>query len=194
MARVRRTDTLTRLTVEDFLASDYGAFGDAWRYELIDGVITGHDAPSPDHGAVVVNLAAALKTRLAIGSGCRAEAGTAAIPKGKAATTARIPDIVVRCDGQPRVMIEVVSPSELRQVRARDQKRRELQDVAGAAEIVEIYQQDYACHSYRRTAQGEWVFEAIDGIDAVLALPSLGLTIPLAEIYAGVPLAEPEAD
>ena len=43
----------------------------------------------------MVNLGAALKARLAPGSECRAEAATAAVPKGKSETNARIPDVVI---------------------------------------------------------------------------------------------------
>lgn len=187
MASPLRAEHEGSLTVSQFLAADPGSFGGAWRYELVDGQLVAHAAPVPDHGAIMVNLGAALKARLAPESGCRAEAATAAVPKGKSETNARIPDVLIRCDGLPRVMFEVVSPSELRNQRARDEKRRELQDVEGAQEIVEVYQHDYACHVYRRPEQGaEWTFEAVGGPDAALRLRSVGVELLLAEIYAGI--------
>ena len=182
----------TPLTVAEFLDADPNLFGDAWRYELLDGCLVAHAAPVPDHGAIVVNIGASLKARLPPGSGCRAEAATAAIPRGASDATARIPDVLVRCAGQPRVMFEVVSPSELRSHRAGNRKRRELQDVEGAEEIIEVYQHDYACHVYRRPAQGtDWTFEAVDGPGAVLRLRSVGVELPLSEMYAGVLDGEP---
>jgi Uma2 family endonuclease len=51
-------------TADEFLATDQRAFGDAWRYELVDGVIIAHPAPSPDHGAILSLLSAALANRL----------------------------------------------------------------------------------------------------------------------------------
>ncbi len=33
---------------------------------------------------------------------------------------------------------------------------------------------------------GGWTFEFVVGPDAVIALPEIGVTLPLAEIYAGV--------
>lgn len=193
MASPLRSDHESLLTVEEFLVADPGSFGSAWRYELVEGRVVAHAAPVPDHGAMVVNLGAALKARLAPGGRCRAEAATAAVPRGKSDTTARIPDVLVRCAGLPRVMFEVVSPSELRNQRARDEKRRDLQDVEGAEEIVELYQHDYACHVYRRPERGaEWTFEAVDGPDAVLRLRSVGVELPLAEVYAGV--LDPDGD
>jgi hypothetical protein len=58
-----------------------------------------------------------------------------------------------------------------------------LQDVEGAQEIVEIYQDEAAIHIYRREEGGQWSFDAVDGLDAILSLHSAGLDIPLSEIY-----------
>jgi hypothetical protein len=80
-------------------------------------------------------------------------------------------------------MFEIISPSELRQWRARDRKRRDLQDVEGVQEIVEIYQDEMAAHVYRREPDGGWTFEAVGAPDAVLRLRSMGFEIPLSEIY-----------
>ena len=43
-------------TAERFLTTDQHEFGDAWRYELIDGRIVAHAAPSPEHGAILAGL------------------------------------------------------------------------------------------------------------------------------------------
>jgi Uma2 family endonuclease len=51
-------------TAEEFLTTDQCEFGDAWRYELVDGEIVAHAVPSPDHGAILSGLAAALGNRL----------------------------------------------------------------------------------------------------------------------------------
>jgi Uma2 family endonuclease len=73
----------TAWTAEEFLATDQDEFGDAWRYELVDGRIIAHDAPAPDHGAIVAGLAAALGLRLrGHPDGCRPEAGSGAAPQG----------------------------------------------------------------------------------------------------------------
>jgi Uma2 family endonuclease len=92
------------------------------------------------------------------------------------------------CGDLPRVVFEVVSPSELRAWRARNQKRRHLQDVDGAQEIVEIYQDEASIHIYRGESGGQWSFDAVNGVDAVLHLSSIGISIPLAEIYQFVSL------
>jgi Uma2 family endonuclease len=174
----------TSLTAEAFLATDQSQFGSAWRYELVDGRIVGHAAPAPAHGAILAGLTAALGARLR-GSpeGCRPEVGSGAAPRQQQRATARIPDATIRCGDLPRVVFEVVSPSELRAWHARDRKRRDLQDVEGVMEIVEIYQDEPAIHVYRREAEGTWSFDAIGGLEAELSLRSVALSIPLAEVY-----------
>ena len=67
------------LTADEFLAKDQREFGDGWRYELVDGRIIAHAAPTPTHGAIVAGLSAALGTRLrGHAEGCRPEAGSGA--------------------------------------------------------------------------------------------------------------------
>ena len=43
-------------TAERFLVTDQHEFGDAWRYELVNGRIVAHAAPSPEHGAILAGL------------------------------------------------------------------------------------------------------------------------------------------
>ena len=64
-------------TTERFLATDQHMFGDAWRYELVDGRIVAHAAPSPEHGAILAGLATASA------AGCAA-IRTAAAPRAAA--------------------------------------------------------------------------------------------------------------
>jgi Uma2 family endonuclease len=177
-------------TADEFLETDQSVFGSAWRYELVDGRIVAHAAPSPDHGAIALNLSGTLFNRLfGHPAGCRGETGSGAAPKRRQRNTARIPDVTIRCDQHPRVVFEILSPSELRHWRQRDQKRLDLQEVEGVREIVEVHQAEATVHIYRRTETGLWTFVAVDGLDAVLTLESVGIQILLAEIYRGIDLA-----
>ena len=183
------------LRADEFLETDQRAFGDAWRYELVDGVIIAHAAPSPDHGAILTALGAALLNRLrGRKDGCRPETGSGAVPKRQQRNTARIPDVLVRCGEHPRVVFEVISPTELRHRKARDRKRRDEQDTPGVEEIVEIFQDDAAAHIYRREAAGTWSFDAIEGLDTVLKLRSIGIEIPLAELYETIEVASQDEE
>ena len=173
-------------TADEFMVTDQRAFGDAWRYELVEGRIVAHAAPAPDHGAIIAGIIAGLARRLP--SRCRPEAGSAAAPKTKQRNTARIPDVIVRCGELPTIAFEIVSPSEIRDWRGRDLKRRHVQAVEGIREIVEIYQDDYAAHVYRARPDGTWLFESLGGAGDVLRLGSIGVAVPLPEIYAFVAL------
>jgi Uma2 family endonuclease len=181
-------------TAERFLITDQHEFGDAWRYELVDGRIVAHAAPSPEHGAILAGLTGALVNRLRGNPGCRPESGSGAVPRSAQRATARIPDVLIRCGENQRVMFEVISPSELRNWSERDAKRGDLQAVEGAEEIVELYQSERACHVYRRRPDGSWSFEAQGGPEAILRLLSVGLEVPLAEIYAFAEMSEPGVD
>ena len=180
-------------TVESFLATDQHEFGDAWRYELVEGRVVAHAAPSPEHGAILAGLTTALGVRLRGNpEGCRPESGSGAVPKARQRPTARIPDAMIRCGEHPRVMFEVISPSELRSWSQRDARRRDLQAVEGTQEIVELYQAQQACHIYRRQPDGTWSFEAVGGQESILRLASVAIEIPLAEIYAFADISDQE--
>jgi Uma2 family endonuclease len=173
------------LDADAFLRTDQSEFGNAWRYELVRGVIVAHTAPAPEHGVILSNLAYELNGRLRGHSECRSEVGSGAAPQYEQRDTARIPDGMIRCGKLPRVVFEVVSPSELQHKRQRDQRRADLQAVEGVQEIVEIYQDEMLAHTYRRHG-ADWVFESIAGPEALVALPSVGITVPLAALYEGV--------
>ncbi len=179
---------------DEFVAAGRRSFGDAWRYELVDGRVLAHDAPEAEHGAILAGLTGALVKRLTgRPDGCRPESGSAAIPKTLKRNTARIPDVMIRCGEYPRLSFEVISPSELRDWRGRDRKRRDMQAVEGIREMVELSQEEFAAHVYRLTAEGSWTFDALEGADATIRLASVGLEIPLAEIYQFADIAETEA-
>jgi Uma2 family endonuclease len=172
------------LDADEFLRMDQSEFGPAWRYELVRGTIVAHAAPSPEHGVILGNLAREIGNRLRDHPECRSEVGSGAVPHEQR-DTARIPDAMIRCGKHPRVLFEVVSPSELRHKRQRDQRRSDLQGVEGVQDIVEIYQDEMLAHVYRRQG-ASWTFEWIAGPDAAMELRSVGISVQLATLYERV--------
>jgi Uma2 family endonuclease len=170
------------LDADEFLRTDQLAFGNAWRYELVRGTIVAHAAPNPEHGVILSNLVTEINTRLRGHPECRSEVGSGAAPQYEQRDTARIPDATIRCGKHPRVLFEVISPSELQHKRQWDQKRSDLQAVEGVQEVVEIFQDEMLAHAYRRQG-ANWTFESIAGPDAALELRSVGITVPLAALY-----------
>jgi Uma2 family endonuclease len=157
------------VTADEFLRIDQSEFGNAWRYELVRGAIVSHAAPSPEHGIILSNLSSAIHSRLRDHSDCWSEIGSGAVAHYEQRDTARTPDATIRCGQHPRVLFEVVSPTELGHKRQWDRRRMDLQAVMGVKEIVEIFQDEMLVHVYRR--QGA-------GADAELALPASGSAYP----------------
>jgi Uma2 family endonuclease len=184
------------MTAAEFLATDQAEFGDAWRYELDEGVIVAHAAPSPEHGAILSMLNVAVETRLRARGrgGCRFESGSGAAPRKQQRATAKIPDGMVRCGQHPRVTFDIVSPSELKNIRKRDRRRAHLQNIEGVQEVVEIYQHVPAVHIYRRQEDGRWEFVPVNGLECDMDLKSIDMSIPLAEIYETVALGPDDQD
>jgi Uma2 family endonuclease len=176
-----------RTTVREFLAMD---LGDA-KAELVDGMILMMAGGSPRHAAVAANLVAALLVRLR-GSGCRPYGSDLAVRTGE--SSIRFPDVSVYCRdadappstdakllGDPRVVIEVLSPSTA----SNDQitKLAEYGALPGVAEVVFV---DNDNERLRVVDCG-----VNDGQDAAwlpvghdLVLPSLGISVPADEIFA----------
>lgn len=176
------------MTVDEFLAADQSALGSAWRYELLDGQPEAQAAPSPEHGAIVVNIGAALKARLR-GGPCRVEAGSAVVPRNRGGDRVRIPDLTVRCAGRPTILFEVTSPSDGHSQLRKALRYDDLKSVDGVREIVEIVQDEPLCRIHRwRDEIAGWQMLELSGAEAVLDLATVGIGVPFAEIYDGVPL------
>jgi Uma2 family endonuclease len=187
MAQVALDPAYRRISVEEFLDMD---FGDA-KAELEDGLIYMMAGGGEAHARIAANLIMAIGPRLR-GTGCR--------PYGSdfAARTAersvRFPDVSIYCNnpadpanakkkllGDPQVVFEVLSPSTSRH----DQKTKlgEYRELAGIREIAFIDPDSERIRLVRRTGETGWADDWLQpGED--LHLPSLGLTIPHAEIFA----------
>jgi len=92
----------------------------------------------------------------------------------------------------PVIIFEILSPST-----ANDDlgaKKAEYQDLASVQSYIVLQQTHRSAQVFRRVGEtiaddeksGEWIFEFVVGPDAMIALPEIGVTIPLAEIYDGV--------
>jgi Uma2 family endonuclease len=170
------------LDADAFLRTDQSEFGTGWRYELVRGRIVARAAPSPEHGIVLSNLVQEIGNLLRDHPECWSETGSGAVSRYERRDTVRIPDAMIRCGKHPRVLFEVISPSETRHKRQWDLKRADLQAVERVQEIVEVFQDEMLVHTYRREASG-WLFEWRAGPEAEVALPSVGIVVPLAALY-----------
>jgi Uma2 family endonuclease len=121
--------------------------------------------------------------------------------KLQTANGVRYPDALVICSPiplnatlahDPVVIFEISSPST-----ANDDlgaKKLECQALPSVQSYIALQQVHRSAQAFRRVAETtsedektpEWTFEFIFGPDAAIALPEIGVAIPLAEIYDGV--------
>jgi Uma2 family endonuclease len=184
MAVSIKIDPAPRMSVEEFLVWDSG---DDLRYELVEGVVIAQSAPARPHGRLVANFSYSLASRLrAAKRPCAPEAGS--VLRIDRRWTVRAPDLLVRCGASARdadtpvLAIEVLSPSNSASEMAR---KRDDYALVGIMEVLEVEQDLPEIRVYRREGD-RWVIETARGLDGVLALSSLGLEMPLAELYADV--------
>jgi Uma2 family endonuclease len=175
------------ITADEFMRTDPSAFGDAWRYELVGGRPVAMAPPTPQHGRILGNIVRAVQAALdARGVPCSVDPGVGVRPANAPGTKVRIPDASVWCGEQrdtPVVLFEVMSPANTGA--EYEARRADLKAVEGVREIVEVHQDGFAAHLLRRHEAG-WLSVEIIGEDGVLALESVGVAVPLAQLYANV--------
>jgi Uma2 family endonuclease len=164
-------------------------------YELVDGVpvlplkmMTG---ASQAHDRVAVNVISGLSNQLR-GGACRPTTDGLAvrIPSGNV----RRPDVTVECGQagrrelavrEPRVVIEVLSPSTMSFDRIR--KLPEYQTIPSVMHILLVDTEAPRIDLLSRNADGSWgAPQHHDGIDARVDLPAIQASLTLADVFEGL--------
>lgn len=175
------------LTAEEFLQIE---FGPDMKAELDEGVIRMMAGGTRDHARIQMNLYGFLRNVLR-GSGCRPYGSDMAVRTSN--HSVRYPDLTIDCGGDagnnpddrllqdPRVIMEVLSSS----TRRADEgvKLAEYRQLPGVDTIVLIDPATERCRILQHTGEGAWS-DVTYSVPAELALPSLDITIPHAEIFA----------
>ena len=164
------------------------------RYEF-DGVqpvaMTGGTV---EHSEIATNLVEALRRRLG-GMPCRAFRGDLKIV---VAGRVRYPDATVTCSPVPRgtdvvpepvVVFEVLSTSTAGTDRI--EKNEEYRLTPSIQRYVMLEQTCQAATVFARDG-GDWAGHVRKG-DVVLAMPEIGVELPLSEVYAGITFASDDA-
>ena len=175
-------------SAEEFL--DW-AFRPPERYELVAGRLVMMAGGSENHDLVGINAATSLSQRLR-GGPCRVHGSNL---KVRSARAIMYPDAFVRCGpavggravvDDPVVVIEVLSPTAQQADLTR--KRWAFQDIPTLRAILFVAAGEPRVELSVRGAGGAWVSTFVTGLDAELPLDALGLTLPMAELYAGADL------
>jgi Uma2 family endonuclease len=185
----------TRYTVEEYIAilknSDE-------RYEYFDGELVAMAGGKIAHGAIALNVAATLQSKLA-GFACRAFNGDVAI-KVPAAPPFRFPDASVACGElvveelqgiemivNPILLVEVLSTSTEKY--DREGKFLAYQSIESFQEYLLIEQDRYHVTQYVKQGDGAWLRRDFIGSEVEIKLSAVDCTLTLAEIYRDVVVA-----
>jgi Uma2 family endonuclease len=174
--------TLPPMSPETYL--DYERDSDC-RHELVAGYLYAMTGASDRHEEIVANLLAAIHGHLGQG-GCRVYGANLKIRVGD---DFFYPDLFVRCAKErgdpffktdPLLVIEVLSPNTQRYDRG--DKRLAYQSLPSLLEYVMVAQDSARIEVLSRAEPG-WGSRVYDSLDELLVLSSIGLTLPLTDIY-----------
>lgn len=199
MGALRRPvdDPPSHLTVEEFLL--WAEASPDARYELVDGEPRAM-APTINRHGIVQGTMHYLITRHLIdtGSPCVAVVAPGVQPRARADINFRIPDLGVSCAAEdltsrtlaaPVLLVEVLSPSTERDTWANVWAYTTIPSVR---EILVLKLAHVAAELLRRQPDGSWPAETERlGAQDTLVLDSIGLSLPLAEVYARTDIALP---
>lgn len=166
------------------------------RYELVHGVPVAMAPPSGRHSVIVNNVQRSLERRLAGVGPCRAYS-SGGVALHDADDECRLPDIFVSCEPvpsrcfiAPRLVVEVLSPSTEKEDRT---DKLDFYKSLPSVELVLLVWQDRRRVQLHSREGLRWPAQDLIGT-GVASLMTLGLSLSLDEIYAGLDLpAEPVA-
>ena len=190
-AAIRQPQTMT---VEQFLAWDGG--GHVGKLELIDGVVRAMAPASATHSVIQGNVVTAINNHLRkSNNSCRAGTEAPIVPPMGKRINARAPDVAVTCVppsnsgtfDEPVLIVEIMSPSDETETW---ETIRALAGLTSLVEIVIVQSTAVGAQVYRRAADGAWPSEpAVTEAGGTIRLESIGLDLPLEEVYRGTHLA-----
>ena len=163
------------------------------RYELVGGLPSKMMAGASNrHDLIVLNILGEFRALLR-GGRCTPFTGDGAVETRPGQI--RRPDAGVDCgvrdpDGytaaDPKLVVEVLSPS------TRDfdtfEKIAEYKALGGLDYILYVEPNRAEVALWSRDEDRAWSMARIEGIDAIVDMPKLGISLPLAEIYDGIEL------
>jgi Uma2 family endonuclease len=181
------------MTVDEFIHWEDGT---DTRYELIDGFVAAMAPPARAHGRLATRLGglidAALRVRLPW-----FVLNEAGIVRPGSIDTCYMADLAASCEPsepgdrlmrEPILIVEILSPSTTAFDRL--QKIADYRRIASVREILLIDSESIFAEVLRREGE-RWITEIVQGPAATLSLVSVPLNVAMAEVYEGIPLAEP---
>lgn len=179
-----------RMTEAEYLAFDLSSPG---KHEFVNGEVVAMAGAHPAHVQVVGSLLVSLRTRLA-GRPCRVLASDQRVRVDDTGLYA-YPDLVVFCGRpdyaatnpptllNPSVLVEVAS--EATAAFDRGAKFAHYQRLPSLQEYLLVSWEERRVEHFRRIDARQWHLTITEG-EGEVDFPTLGVTVPLAEIFAGI--------
>ena len=170
------------------------------KHEFVDGAVVAMAGASEAHNIIQVNLLTAAAPRLR-GSACRPFPSAMLVRTGT--ERGRYPDMTIDCGPrradnliapEPRVVFDVLSQDSQQQDRTI--KLADYNATASIAHYVLIEQRVPSVDVYSRGPHGDFNLrpQAVRGLDGVVELPAIGISLPMTEIYDGLEDLDPIQD
>jgi len=180
-----------RLTVAEYLEIERRA---EFKSEFLDGEMFAISGGTRSHNLIASNLNRAIGNRL---EGCRCVVYTSDMRvKVQADGLYTYPDVSVACGEEefddehddtllnPAVIAEVLSDS--REAYDRGQKFALYRQIPSLREYLLVSQHKPLVEQYIRQEGGAWLLGEVAGLESKLSLPSVGITIQMADVYTDV--------
>ncbi|HMQ57431.1 MAG TPA: Uma2 family endonuclease [Rhizobiaceae bacterium] len=184
-----------RMSVEEFF--DWQERQDK-NYELVDGVpvlsVKAMTGASGRHDMVTVNAIVSLGNSLR-GKPCRPRTSDQSVRTFRGT---RRPDVTIECAppdtrrldaADPRVVIEILSPSTMRFDRFQKLEEYKLNDCIRVILLVDTEAPQVTV--WRRSDSG-WRFEDLAGMESVIELPEIHAALRFSELYADIDWSKEE--
>jgi Uma2 family endonuclease len=180
------------MTLDEFLRWDDGT---ETHYELIAGFPVAMAPPAEVHRVLAIRLGSRIDAALSRRRPCNAQLEAGVIRPDRADTYFEA-DIAATCAAiepgrqtikDPFPIIEILSPSTERHDRR--VKLPVYRQIETVQEILLVASDDRYAELHRRAGM-QWILEILRGGEGVLALASVDIEIPLAELYDGIGLGE----
>lgn len=179
------------LSAEEYLATERQS---GTRSEFLDGEMFAMSGASLRHNRLAMNLATTLEEGLRSGD-CEVFVSDLRV-RVQATGLYTYPDVVVVCGRpevddeemdtllNPKIIFEILSkPTESYD---RGMKFSHYRTLPSLSDYVLVAQERMHVEHYSRQAGDRWLLADLDGREAVLQLPSVGIDLPLASIYRRV--------
>ena len=190
MTQVVNTTSKT-FTLEEYLRFEETAEG---KHEFRNGEIIDMSGGSFNHALISMNIGGELRMKLK-GSPCGVLSSDLRV---RIAGTTRYcyPDVSVcgltifdppSCDHtvtNPKLLVEVLSPST--EASDRGEKFHRYLQIESLEEYVLVSQAEPRIDAFFRHSDGSWVLNFAQGLETTFHFRSLGIDLPLSEVYAGV--------